>query len=232
MRARFGRGSLAFRVAYQGAPFFASYHAVEEPRCPRRGRPTPCGLKGVVDQLFHRNRSLFAQPVGWRTEILADTLGRVDPCRAVLTDGIVGAGTSWFEQVVRQRDEGVTAKHLAGRYLPGKLSSSWRKIKPTEVLPCVIIGYTRSNHGFRSLLVATHREGALRYVGELSAGRTREEQAELARRLPALVHPGPIMPCRKQALWLEAERYCRVYSLGWTRRGRLRGTSFAGLIER
>ena len=72
----------------------------------------------------------------------------------VLSDGIVGAGTAWFEQVVRQGHEGVMAKHLAGRYLPGKRSSSWRKIKPTEVLPCVIIGYIRSDRGFRSLLVA------------------------------------------------------------------------------
>ena len=72
----------------------------------------------------------------------------------VLSDGIVGAGTAWFEQVVRQGHEGVMAKHLAGRYLPGKRSSSWRKIKPTKVLPCVIIGYIRSDRGFRSLLVA------------------------------------------------------------------------------
>ena len=92
--------------------------------------------------------------------------------------------------------------------------------------------YVRSKHGFRSLLVATHREGALRYVGELSVGWTREEGAELARRLPALVRPGPIVPCRKQAVWLQPERYCRVRSLGWTHRGRLRGASFAGLIER
>ena len=123
------------------------------------------------------------------------------------------------------------AKHLAGRYLPGKRSSSWRKIKPTEIVPCVIIGYVRSKHGFRSLLVATHREGVLRYVAELSVGWTREERAELARRLPALARPEPIVPCRKQAIWLEPERYCRVRSLGWTRRGRLRGASFAGLIE-
>jgi bifunctional non-homologous end joining protein LigD len=186
----------------------------------------------AFDLLFHRGRSLISEPLVRRREILADTLGQVDPCRVVLSDGIVGAGTAWFEQVVRQGHEGVMAKHLAGHYLPGKRSSSWRKIKPTEVLPCVIIGYIRSNRGFHSLLVATQREGALCYVGELTVGWTREERAELAQRLPALVRPGPIVPCRKQAVWLEPERYCRVRSLGWTRRGRLRGASFAGLIER
>ena len=105
-------------------------------------------------------------------------------------------------------------------------------IKPTEVVPCVTIGHVRSNRGFRSLVVATHREGALRYVGELSVGWTREERGELTRWLPALVRPGPIVPCRKQAVWLEPERYGWVRSLGWTHRGRLREASFAGLIER
>ncbi len=77
-----------------------------------------------------------------------------------------------------------------------------------------------------------NREGVLRYVGELSVGWPREEWAELTRRLPGLARPEPIVPCRKQAVWLEPERYCRVRSLGWSRRGRLRGASFAGLIER
>ncbi len=186
----------------------------------------------AFDLLFHRGRSLIAEPLARRREILADMLGRVASCRAVLSDGIVGAGKSWFEQVVGQGHEGVMAKHLAGRYLPGKRSSSWQKIKPREILPCVIIGYIRSKSGFRSLLVATQREGALRYVGELSVGWTRKEWAELAHRLPALVRTRPIVPCGKRAVWLEPERYCRVRSLGWTRHVRLRGASFAGLIER
>jgi ATP-dependent DNA ligase len=116
--------------------------------------------------------------------------------------------------------------------MPDQNAPAAQNSEPTQIVPCVIIGYVRSKHGFRSLLVATHREGALRYVGELSVGWTREEGAELARRLPALVRPGPIVPCRKQAVWLQPERYCRVRSLGWTHRGRLRGASFAGLIER
>ncbi len=59
-----------------------------------------------------------------RREILADTLGQVEPSQAVLFDGIV-----------QQGHEGVMVKHLAGHYLPGK-----RSIKPTVVFPCVLIG--------------------------------------------------------------------------------------------
>ena len=61
---------------------------------------------------------------------------------------------------------------------------------------------------------------------------TRQDWADLARRLPARTRQQPIVPCRKQAVWLEPELYCRVRTLGWTRAGRLRGASFAGLIAR
>jgi ATP-dependent DNA ligase len=46
------------------------------------------------------------------------------------SDGIVGAGRAFFDQVVAEGHEGVMAKHQASRYLPGQRSPSWRKIKP------------------------------------------------------------------------------------------------------
>jgi hypothetical protein len=41
----------------------------------------------------------------------------------------------FFEQAVRQGQEGVMTKHLASRYLLGKRSSCWLKIKPARRLP-------------------------------------------------------------------------------------------------
>ncbi|MFH1267443.1 MAG: non-homologous end-joining DNA ligase [Planctomycetota bacterium] len=185
----------------------------------------------VFDLLFHTGRSLMAQPLRERRQMLADLLLPLDPRRAALSDGVVGSGKAMFKEVVGQGHEGVMAKHLGSRYRPGRRSSSWRKIKPTEILPCVILGYVPSKGGFRSLLVAAQREGMLCYVGEVSCGLSRKERARLSRLLPARVRPEPIVPCRKQAVWLEPELYCRVRSLGWTRSGRLRGASFAGLID-
>jgi ATP-dependent DNA ligase len=42
----------------------------------------------------------------------------------------VGAGRAFYEQVVARGLEGVVAKHLASRYLPGRRSEAWVKIKP------------------------------------------------------------------------------------------------------
>ena len=186
----------------------------------------------VFDLLFHDGRSLLAEPLCARREILADLLRLLEAPRVLLSHGVVGPGKAMFEQVVCQGHEGVMAKHLQSRYLPGRRSSCWLKLKPREVLPCVIIGYVPARGGPRSLLVAAHRGGALRYVAEVSAGLTRRERAHLARRLPARGRAAPIVPCPKEALWLEPELYCRVRNLGWTPSGRLRGARFAGLIAR
>jgi hypothetical protein len=45
-------------------------------------------------------------------------------------------------------------KHLASRYLPGKRSSCWLKIKPVRRMPCAIIGWEPGTYGLRGLLVA------------------------------------------------------------------------------
>jgi bifunctional non-homologous end joining protein LigD len=70
----------------------------------------------------------------------------------------------FFEQAVRQGQEGIMAKHLAGRYLPGKRSACWLKLKPARRLPCVIIGWQPGACGLRGLLVAAPWAGQLRYV--------------------------------------------------------------------
>jgi ATP-dependent DNA ligase len=123
----------------------------------------------VFDLLLHSGQSVMQQPLWRRREILAETVQQIETGRVVLSEGVVGKGKALFEQVVRQGHEGMMAKHLAGRYLPGRRSSSWKKIKPTEILPCVIIGYVPAKGGFRSLLVAAHREGQLRYDRKLKA---------------------------------------------------------------
>jgi ATP-dependent DNA ligase len=84
----------------------------------------------VFDVLVHGGRSVMDQSLRERRQILAELLLRVDARRVVLSDGVVGPGTAMFEEVVRQGHEGVMAKHVDSRYLPGRRSSHWKKIKP------------------------------------------------------------------------------------------------------
>ena len=63
------------------------------------------------------------------------------------------------------------AKKHTSCYLAGQRSSSWQKIKPVLIVPCVIIGYQAGRSGVQRLCVAAVREEGLRYVNLRVASR-------------------------------------------------------------
>ena len=184
----------------------------------------------VFDLLAYQGRRLLGQPLQARRALLQDLLARWQQPRLQFSEGIVGPGKVFFEQAVRQGQEGVMAKHLASRYLPGKRSACWLKIKPACRLPCVIIGWQPGVCGLSGLLVAAPWGGALRYVANVRTGFSDQDR----RRLPALLtgrgRTRPVVRCPHRALWVEPELLCQVNYLAWTRAGRLRGASFHGLL--
>jgi DNA ligase D-like protein (predicted ligase) len=184
----------------------------------------------VFDLLSAGGQSLLGRPLSERRQRLQELVARQPPCRLAFSDGLVGAGRDFFEKVVDQGHEGVMAKHLGSRYLPGKRNQAWRKIKPFRTLPCVVIGYTASRHGIRSLLVAADHQGKLQYVAELT-GLTDQAQGQLAQGLFRHPRSKPVAPCPKRGQWVEPELYCQVRYLVWTHHGRLRGAHYRGLIQ-
>jgi bifunctional non-homologous end joining protein LigD len=185
----------------------------------------------LFDMLYHQGRCLMQEPFARRRSVLVGVLTELNVPQLLLSDGTATCGRDVFNRVVAQGHEGVMAKHQGSRYLPGQRSASWRKIKPMQILPCVIIGYAPCRAGLHSVLVANAHEGELRYVGEVTTGFSDRLRTELARRLAGQRRSGPVVPCPRQAFWVEPEVYCRVRFLQWTPRRYLRGASFAGLIE-
>src|ERR1022692_3415261 len=184
----------------------------------------------VFDLFASQGRSLLGQPLQARRAVLQDLLARCQQPRLQFSEGIVGPGKVFFEQAVRQGQEGIMAKHLASRYLPGKRSSCWLKIKPACRLPCVVIGWQPGVFGLRGLLVAAPWGGPLRYVANVRTGFTDQDR----RRLPALLagrgRTRPGVGCPHRGLRVEPELLCQVNYLEWTRAGRLRGASFHGML--
>jgi bifunctional non-homologous end joining protein LigD len=185
----------------------------------------------LFDIPYYHGRSLMQVPFARRRSILTDALTELKVPQLALSEGTANSGRDFFERVVATGHEGVMAKHQSSRYLPGQRSAAWKKIKPVQILPCVIIGYTPCRDGLHSLLVANAHHGALRYVGQITSGFSNLLRAELARRLALKRRPRPVVDCPRHACWVEPELYCRVRFLQWTSRGHLRGASFAGLIE-
>jgi bifunctional non-homologous end joining protein LigD len=185
----------------------------------------------LFDILYHQGRSLLQESLSQRRSVLAELLTEIDAPELMFSEGTVEFGRRFFERTVAAGHEGVMAKHQNSRYLPGRRSAAWKKIKPTEVLPCVIIGYTPRREGIHSLLVASVHQGALRYVAQVTSGFNDRMKTDLERRLAGRRRSRPVVACPHQALWVEPDLYCRVRFQQWTPGGRLRGASFAGLLH-
>lgn len=185
----------------------------------------------VFDLLYAGGRSLLGRPLAERRRQLEELIARRNDPRLVFSAGFVGAGQEFFRRVVEQGHEGVLAKHLRSRYLPGQRGQAWRKIKPFQSIPCVVLGYRPSGKGFRSLLVGAVWQHKLQYVAELTAGFTQQAARQLTPRLGQLRRQHPAVACPKQAVWVEPQIYCEVRFLERTPGGRLRGAHFRSLID-
>jgi bifunctional non-homologous end joining protein LigD len=133
--------------------------------------------------------------------------------------------------------EGVIAKRAASRYLPGKRSDDWRKIKILSRQDCVVLGWTPGTGGrsnaFGALVLGAWADGSLRWVGQVGTGFTdRMLQDALARlaEIEADVPPidDPELRKVKGVRWVRPEIVCEVEYLQMTGAGKLRAPSFKG----
>lgn len=187
----------------------------------------------AFDLLQVRNSSLMDQPLRLRREELTSILKRLADPGVLLSSGVVGAGSEFFQRAVEQGHEGLVAKHLASSYLPGRRAASWKKIKPKHTILCLVIGYLPARGGgFHSLLLAACHRGQLQYVGRVCCGFGKREWLRISQLLAERIRGKAAVPCPRKAVWVEPDLIGKVRFLSWTSNGRLRGASFAGLIEK
>ncbi|WP_277051302.1 ATP-dependent DNA ligase [Ruania albidiflava] len=190
----------------------------------------------VFDVLEANGQDLTRQPYTDRRDLLARL---VEPTEHVqvpeVFDGDLEAALAASKAYGL---EGVLAKHPGSRYLPGRRSSTWVKIKHTEAVDVVVCGW-RPGHGERTgqigslLLAVPTGEGALRYVGRVgtgfSAAQTRDWVAMLT---PEEVEEPAVadVPAAdaRDARWLDPVRVAEVVFGEWTPTGRLRHPRWRG----
>ncbi|MGH3011528.1 MAG: DNA ligase D [Gaiellaceae bacterium] len=152
-------------------------------------------------------------------------------------------GDALYAAAVEQGLEGVIAKKADSRYLPGRRTSDWLKVKTHQEQEFVVAGYTKGK-GRRagrlgSLVLAVSRGGELAYVGNVGTGFNEKEIDRLAKLLRALERPAspfpevPKMPrVRKDdVVWVEPELVAEVEFAEWTHDDRLRAPVYKGLRE-
>ncbi len=134
--------------------------------------------------------------------------------------------------------EGIVAKRTDDRYLPGRRSRGWIKIKHDAHQEAVVIGY-RAGKGSRSstlgsLLLAVPEDGELAYAGRVGSGFAEAELADLRAQLDRITRRTPAVgdvPAAdsRDATWVSAKLVGEVAHSGRTSEGRLRQPIWRGL---
>jgi len=222
----------------EGKPSFQRmqdrFHRSPEELARHRGRVPIQFL--AFDLLWLDGEPLLELALAERRGRLAEVL--VERADVRLSQAVTGRGEAFFAQIKGLGLEGVVAKRLASPYRPGARSPDWRKVKAVLRQDCVIVGWTRGKGGraptLGSLLLAVHRDGGLRYAGNVGTGFTHtflerllpELEAREVGEPPVEVPPDPRL---RGTRWLRPDLVCEVEYVGWTDDGRLRAASFKGI---
>src|SRR5437764_74933 len=173
-----------------------------------------------------------------RLEALLD-----DRQKTVQVSGFFDDGGALYDAALEQKLEGVMAKRRGSRYLEGKRTRDWLKIKTHGRQEFVIVGWTKGQGrragSFGSLVLAAYRGDELQWVGNCGTGFTEREIDDLLAKLQPLrrdtssLAAVPKMPkIRKgDVVWVEPELVCEVEFAEGQHDGHLRAPAFLGLRE-
>ena len=222
-------------VLQNGKPSFQLLMSREQARSPLKIRGLARNLPAtfiVFDLLYLDYRNLMDEPLSARRDRLGTLVKACNNPHFVLSDGVVGNGKSFFTQVCEMGMEGVVAKRLRSRYLPGQRTEAWIKIKRGETVHCAIIGFLPDGKDdFRSLIIAAETEGGLQHVGQVGTGFDAALRKKLNGLLWSRLRARPILPCKIKGKWIEPGLFCTVHCLERTASGHLRAPSFKELLE-
>jgi len=137
--------------------------------------------------------------------------------------------------------EGILAKRLDSRYLPGQRSDWWRKIKNHHRQEVIVAGW-KPGKGNRegqvgSLLIGVHGPDGLEYAGHVGTGFSVETLHMLGEKLTPLrrrTSPFDVaVPPEhaRTAVWVEPVLVIDVTFDLWTRAGRMRAPVYKGLRD-
>jgi DNA ligase D-like protein (predicted ligase) len=222
-------------VTREGKPDFHLVMRRQHARSPMRIRSLARTLPAtyiVFDLLYQDFTSIMDRPLSERRERLRHLVEAHPHEKLILSDGIVGHGRALFEQASDQGLEGIVGKRLDSRYLPGRRTDAWLKMKRAVVVHCAIIGFLPDgDDDFKSLVIALDDDGELRSVGQVGSGIDAATRAELNRLLWKRLRDTPLVPSDANAKWVEPGLYCTVSYLERNPKGGLRAPVFLELVR-
>jgi DNA ligase D-like protein (predicted ligase)/DNA ligase D-like protein (predicted polymerase)/DNA ligase D-like protein (predicted 3'-phosphoesterase) len=169
----------------------------------------------IFDCLYLDGRPLINEPLLKRREWLKDAVRHDTPYRL---SEIVEDGKALFDAAKLHDLEGIMAKSKSSKYLPGKRSPNWFKIKIRQTAEVVIIGYTKGKgdreNTFGALHIAERNNGDLEYRGKVGTGfddGTINDIFRQVKKLEEIKKPVKVkLPDDKVSIWVEPELIAEV----------------------
>jgi bifunctional non-homologous end joining protein LigD len=195
----------------------------------------------VFDVLEIEGEPVIDLPLVERRKLLEGLLDRRN--KTVRLSETFDDGQALLEAAKQQRLEGIMAKRLDSRYLPGRRTRDWLKIKTHSEQEFVVAGYTKGTgrraSSFGSLVLGYYVSNELVYAGNVGTGFNSKEIEKLLDKLRPLRRDAPPfrevpkMPKvrRSDVIWVEPQLVVEVEFAEWTHDGRLRAPSYKGLRE-
>jgi len=116
----------------------------------------------------------------------------------------------YFEEIIKAGGEGIVLKDLEAPYIPGARSQSWLKLKRSNTVDALIIGYDRGKEWEKKGLIGSvelgvfDENGDLRSIGRVSSLslQKRIDMTEMVEGIPTLKkeYLGTVVECRFQEL--------------------------------
>src|SRR5215475_13533751 len=149
-----------------------------------------------------------------------------------------GDGRALHKRAVANRWEGLIAKLGSSRYVSGKRSPDWRKLKLLHEQEFVVAGWSEPRHSrsyFGALILGVYEDGVLRYVGHVGTGFDSHELERVMTLLePLETKTSPFrerVPKNETPHWVQPKLVAQVRFTEWTSDGILRQPVYLGLRD-
>ena len=142
----------------------------------------------VFDILYFDGKNLENLPLSDRKEILKNILPEFTNVR--FNDHILKEGKAFYQLAKEKRLEGIIAKNIHSKYLTGKRSKEWLKLKIKKSQEAIIGGYTKprgSREYFGALVLGVYNQkNELEYIGHTGGGFAEDDLKEIYKKMEPL----------------------------------------------
>jgi len=186
----------------------------------------------AFDIIYCRGNSLMQFDLSTRRDCLqaVATTG----ANFIISQPVQEDGVAYYQACVARGLEGVVAKRMDSKYLPGTRSVYWKKFRHILEADLVICGY-RTGRGSRllgALVLAAWNGTDFVYRGMVGSGLNRDEELFLLQQMADFGQVSRSLKCPEpvhNVHWVQPRLVCRVEYLTITREGILRHPVYKGL---